>query len=387
MLARIDVVAQPQVHGVTQVRLVGPAGERDLGDQLRLDPVDRFVGRHRAVERRAVDGARAQHLRDARQLAIGEAAADVADVAQLRVGRLAGEGAEHQRAEVLARLARLGPAADDQRLDLLDLQLDPRRAAPIALVARVGALGDEPFPALFDRARIEAAAVAGGVLAVPHLRGPRRAEDAFEPGAAVGEDQRAQVLAAVAQDVEGDERGPLRRRLAGDVAFALEVHAALQLLEAARLAAGVERDDLAVEEDRGLQPQRELAQALDHFRELRRLVVAVPRPQPDARLAGRRLQRDQRPDPVELGLVDQGRVLEVLVGRRVGRAGGHRPDQGRVVTPDGGHFRWGHAAFYHGRIGQTGWLGTVPALDCQSGRYQDAAEGHVWQRERRGRAT
>ena len=144
--ARIDVVAQPQVHGVTQVRLVGPAGERDLGDQLRLDPVDRFVGWHRAVERRAIDGARAQHLRDARQLAIGEAAADVADVAQLRVGRLAGERAEHQRAEVLARLARLGPAADDQRLDLLDLQLDPRRAAPIALVARVGVAWRRALP-------------------------------------------------------------------------------------------------------------------------------------------------------------------------------------------------------------------------------------------------
>ena len=144
----------------------------------------------------------------------------------------------------------------------------------------------------------------------------------------------AQILAAVAQDVEGDEGSSLRGRLAGDVALAPEVHAALQLLEAARLAPGVEGDDFAVEEDRRLQPQRELAESLDHLGKLRRLVVAVPRPQPDPRLAGRRLQGDQRPDPVELGFVDQGRVLQVLVRGGVGRAGRHRPDEGRVVSPD-----------------------------------------------------
>ena len=147
-------------------------------------------------------------------------------------------------------------------------------------------LDDEPFPALFDRARIEAAAVAGGVLAVPHLRGSRGAEDAFEPGAAVGEDQRAQVLAAVAQDVEGDERGPLRGRVAGDVALALQVHAALQLLEDA----GSPRASRAT-----ISPSRRTGadsrsansrSALDHLGELRGLVVAVARQQPDARLAG-----------------------------------------------------------------------------------------------------
>ena len=175
----------------------------------------------------------------------------------------------------------------------------------------------------------------------------------------MGEDQRAQVLAAVAQDVEGDERGPLRGRLAGDVALAPEVHAALQLLEAARLAAGVERDDLAVEEDRGLQPECELAQALDHFRELRRLVVAVPRPQPDARLAGGRLQQDERPDPVEFGLVDQGRVLQVLVGRGVGRAGGHRPDEGRVLPPDGRDLGNGHRDYLSRPYRSDGLAGPV----------------------------
>ena len=38
-------------------------------------------------------------------------------------------------------------------------------------------------------------------------------------------------------------------------------------------------------------------------------------------------------------------------------------------------FAGGTATFYHGRIGQTGWLGTVPALDCLSGRYRRRGGG------------
>src|SRR5205085_4700338 len=95
------------------------------------------------------------------------------------------------------------------------------------------ALGDEAFPPLADRPVVQAPAVAGGVFPVPHLRGTRRAEDALQARPAMGEDQWTQVLVAVAQDVEGDEGGALCRRLAGDVPFALQVHAPLQLLASA----------------------------------------------------------------------------------------------------------------------------------------------------------
>ena len=61
---------------------------------------------------------------------------------------------------------------------------------------------------------------------------------------------------------------------------------ALQLLKTGRLAPGVERDDLAVEDDRLLQPARPLLQRAHDFGELAGFFVPQPRPEPHVRGTG-----------------------------------------------------------------------------------------------------
>ena len=75
--------------------------------------------------------------------------------------------AQKQRAEVLSRLSRLGPAADDELLLLVQLELAPRRAAPAGLIRRLRILDDQSFPAFLHGARVQRVAVADGLLAEP----------------------------------------------------------------------------------------------------------------------------------------------------------------------------------------------------------------------------
>ena len=63
----------------------------------------------------------------------------------------------------------------------------------------------------------------------------------------------AQVLVAVAQDVEQDERGRLCAFGALDVSGRRQVDASLDVLEPERHAARVDRDDFAVEEQRAVE--------------------------------------------------------------------------------------------------------------------------------------
>ena len=81
------------------------------------------------------------------------------------------------------------------------------------------------------------------------------------------------------------------RSSALDVARALEVDASLQPLEAGRPALVVERDDLAVDEQRRPQRARQRLERPDDGGELRGLLVAEARPEADRRAAACRARR------------------------------------------------------------------------------------------------
>ena len=109
-------------------------------------------------------------------------------------------------------------------------------------------------------ARLQRRAVAAHLLAQPDGLETRVAGARLEAGSALGQRQPAQVVVSVAQDIEQDQRDRLRGLAARDVGFLGEVDASLQPLEAGRPSLVVEGDNLAVEEERGAQPGRRLAQ-------------------------------------------------------------------------------------------------------------------------------
>jgi hypothetical protein len=83
------------------------------------------------------------------------------------------------------------------------------------------------------------------------FRRKQRSNSLFEPLAALGERQARQILLVPSRRMSNsDERRGLRLFGALDVARAGQVHASLQALKAGGPAALVERDDLAVEQER-----------------------------------------------------------------------------------------------------------------------------------------
>src|SRR5436190_17172059 len=91
------------------------------------------------------------------------------------------------------------------------------------------------------------------------------------------------------------------------------MNAPLQSLESSGAAVRIERDDLAVEDDRLLLPARPLRQGGGDLGELRGFFVAKPRPEAD-----RACWRDlgDRPDAVVFRFVDEMRILERRVLER-----------------------------------------------------------------------
>ncbi len=313
---RRDVVAQPEIRGMPQPALVGPLGEAHLRHQLGLHPVRRLVGRRRRhVEGRRLALERGQQLRQPCQLALGEPRADVADIGE---PALVVVDAEEQGAEVRAVAARLGPAADDELLRMLQLELGPVGGSLAREVARRGALGDQPFPAPRHRLAVQVAAVPAHLRRQTQQGRAGIAEDAFERGAPRGQGQPAQVVGALAQQVEGNER---RRRVVGR-ADVLAVDPALQVLKADGLAARVERDDLAVEQHRLAQPQGVALQRLDDGGKLRGLVVARARPEAHRRHGPSGRDANQRTHAVVLRFVHEVGMRQ----RGLDRRGQHRPD-------------------------------------------------------------
>ncbi len=116
------------------------------------------------------------------------------------------------------------------------------------------------------------------------------AEDPFERRAALEQRAATQIVRAVAQDIERDERGAAAR----SAVLAGEMDPSLQLLKAGRLALRVERDDLAVQDERLLAPRRPFLERRSDLRKLVGLLVAEPRPQAD-RGTGLRLPAETRP--------------------------------------------------------------------------------------------
>src|SRR5713226_4926416 len=90
-----------------------------------------------------------------------------------------------------------------------------------------------------------------------------------------------------------------------------DVNPALQLLEAGRRALRIERDDLAVEHDRRLEPRGPFLQGIRDFRKLAGFFIAEARPEPH-------LLADFRdgPDAVVFRLIRELRIVEGRVRER-----------------------------------------------------------------------
>ena len=150
-----------------------------------------------------------------------------------------------------------------------------------------------------------------------------RCDDALERGAALDERAVPQVRASLSQEVEDDERD---RRLLDVAAVRVgEVDPSLQLLEPGGRAVGVDRDNLAVEDDGLLEAAGPAGEGARDFGKLAGLVVAEPRPEPHV---VRRRDLGDGADAVVLRLVDEPGIFERRVGkRRQHRAGrsGHAP--------------------------------------------------------------
>src|SRR5436189_1426684 len=88
--------------------------------------------------------------------------------------------------------------------------------------------------------------------------------------------------------------------------------AALQVLKAGGIPLRVERDDLAVENERRLPPALPAPQRIDDFRKLRALLVAETRPEADAAIR----ELDDRANAVVFRFVDEIRIVERRRRRR-----------------------------------------------------------------------
>ena len=177
---------------------------------------------------------------------------------------------------MLPRVARFSPAADDEFLLVMELQLSPRRAAPPRLVGRRRVLYDQAFPSLLLRARVKRAAVAGGLLADSDRLRLRSRQQPLEPRPTLDERQPAQIVLAFAQQIERDERHRLFAVDPRDVAGVAQVNPALQPLKSHWPPVAIEGDDLAIDDERFARGGAKRRERFDDGRKLRRLVVAEP---------------------------------------------------------------------------------------------------------------
>src|SRR4030095_11117063 len=105
----------------------------------------------------------------------------------------------------LPRVSWLGPAPDDELLLVMELQLSPRRAAATGLIGGLCVLDDEALPAFCLGAFKERTAVARDLFADANERRLGTCEQPFEMPAALGQRQPAQVVVALAQEIERNE--------------------------------------------------------------------------------------------------------------------------------------------------------------------------------------
>ena len=277
---------------MAQLAVVCPLREADLGDELGPHPVGGLVALDGGGKRRLLRLTRFQQLRHPFELVLIESRSGMSDVHERRLARRASADdsrapsaerrapflvyAEQERPEVLPRIARLGPAADDEFLLVMDLELAPRGAAAARLVGRPRLLDDQPFPPFLLRARVQRAAIVGHLFADANRARRRATEQTLEVRAALDERQAAQILFPLPQDVERDERDRVFAIDALDIFRVAQVNPALQPLESDGIALRVERNNLAVDDEWLRRTER--GERGHDGRELRGLVVAEARP-------------------------------------------------------------------------------------------------------------
>src|SRR6185312_16451985 len=135
-LLRLLVLAKPLVGGSAEPAVVGPFGELDLADELRLDPEDVVAAHLRHLrdeaEGRCLPLQRLQLAEELLDLLLREARADVADVLEA-VPAADGEDQGAKRRGPPPLSARV--AGDDELLSTVRLDLEPVAGATARLVA------------------------------------------------------------------------------------------------------------------------------------------------------------------------------------------------------------------------------------------------------------
>ena len=281
--------------------LLGPLGEAHLGDQPGLDPVVAAAAGRAGIERRPGARERLQAVPHAAQGGLVEAGADLAGIDEA----VTVVDPHVQRAEPPARALRLRPAADDELLAEVALDLQPLARAS-ADVAAVGALGDDALQPLLGGRLVERLAATFHVLAgADHAA---RRQQQREAGLALRQGDVAQVVPVEREGVEEDRAHRHRRAGALDVGRPGEVHAVLQALER-RPPPLVERHDLAVEDEA---PERQRAQRGDDLR----IAPGEHLPGPTVELDALAVAGGQHAHAVVLDLEEPVRPRERPLGQR-----------------------------------------------------------------------
>src|SRR5271166_645826 len=190
------VVAQPEEARLTQPAVTGPLGKADLGHQLGPCPMRAARDRSRVDEWRLRCLELAQARAKLSERLGAEARTHLPGIGESRPLVVAHE----ERAEVGPAAARIGVAADDELLlpGALELQPVPRAARR---VARVNALGDQALPA--RSAGVEETPLGIAMPGLAQLQAISRAHRSRQPGTALAERPRAEILALDLENVEG----------------------------------------------------------------------------------------------------------------------------------------------------------------------------------------
>src|SRR6516162_8132963 len=201
-LARALVLAQPLERGMAQDRVSGPAGEFDLGDEGRADPMDTLARRLLGQgDGRGLDDQSVELFAQIGETLGAKAGADASRIAQCsRRVVVTGE----KGAKTFALAFGVGKADDNDLLAIAAFDLEPSAAASLA-VGRVAALGDDAFEAEAARLAKNGRTLARLVVAVAQYPLSVRRDDVGECRLAVFERCTGQVPAVAVKKVEGEE--------------------------------------------------------------------------------------------------------------------------------------------------------------------------------------
>jgi hypothetical protein len=127
--------------------------------------------------------------------------------------------AEQQRPDPMAAALRITPSDDDKLFPIEALDLE--QSAPVGLIPAIDAFRDDAFNAVFAGQPVEGWAMTDLVIIISQ-RVRRTIQQRCQPGLAVHQRQRGQVLAVQVQQVEEEED---QRSLTVSVAFWMRLNA------------------------------------------------------------------------------------------------------------------------------------------------------------------